>query len=304
MKALVGVLVVCIALGLVLALAGFSVIGFDIENLNFAVAEDFTREEYTAEGNISKISMEGGSRSPVVIERANVEAITISYPKSEKHIRLLDIKINQQGESLRIYHDDAQSKKQWQAWGFIGFARLPSSFFAVKILLPSGFNGELSVSAKTADIRGSNLGAFSKFQAEVTTGYVNLGGITANEINVKSTTGYIRLANSQALAVRLNSTTGYIRCENVTASSELSAKATTGAVSLSGVTSPKISVEVTTGDIDIKVNGTLSDYRLHLSANTGKCYLNHQSVGKPYIKIDGEKSLTAKATTGNVRVNF
>ena len=147
------------------------------------------------------------------------------------------------------------------------------SFFSVdtasvKLVLPVGEYGDLTVKNSTGDVSTVKEHSFEKIDISVSTGDIKNYASSKGDIEIKTTTGDVKNYASSEGKIKIKTETGDITADGVSAES--------------------VELSVDTGRI--KANGLTCQKELRVTVDTGKCELVRVSCGE----------LTSKGNTGDI----
>lgn len=188
------------------------------------------------------------------------------------------------------------------------------------LYLPLNFDGKLSIDFSVGDVevKTSNLfeslvidgstGSLSiedvnayYIEAEVSTGFIKLEDIKTNVLMVKASTGDVVVKNVTSFnksveKVNIDTSTGSINISNVNGN-EFDIECSTGDIIFSNIEGNIINLECTTGDINGNFNDGIENYKIYSKTSTGSSSL-------PDEFGSGPKMLSAKTTTGDIKIKF
>lgn len=264
------------------------------------------------------IELADGDNLTVILATSDLNVRIAPFPTTDNTVHI--VYYEAQDRKFELTHENGEIKLKSLSPSFSLFTifSVDLSDYAVEIALPESFNGKVSLSSTTGDISVSSL------------------DIPDKTLELNATTGHISLENATAYNISVNSSTGHINLENIVSGSDVTARATTGSVTLNGVSAkgkiacesdtgsqrsdklnaPVVSIATSTGgirfnDIDAqdvrlrastgsvsgKLCGSDSEYSIVSSSSTGRNNLP-ESWGK------GERKLNVRTSTGDIKITF
>lgn len=291
-----------LALGLVIMLVVMISVGFNFDGLG--INEKYTLVEKQIElSEVKYIDVESNVED-IIIGTSEDEYVHVSYYDSEKKVHLYEVK------------DGVLSVKcdyKWYQMIHIGFGSKDRN---IEILLPSGFDGDISLTGATGGVSVRNLSGFSRLDVTVSTGNVTLADLKVGSAEVTCSTGTIELTNFtsdskleitcgmgdvdiiavNAEALTVTTTTGSIDV-NATKAARIELTCTTGGIRFNDLESEDLRFTATTGDIHGKLKHSMMDYTINSKTATGDSSLPTVSYGKSYY-------LSAQTSTGDINITF
>lgn len=162
----------------------------------------------------------------------------------------------------------------------------------IKVYIPRGEYGNLSIEATTGDVVIQNGFSFENIDVSLTTGDIRCNAYAKKGIKLKTTTGDIRMKDVRAWNAELRLTTGNVYMLNVVLSGNVLVYGTTGNIRLDDCDAKDIYIKLTTGDVFCRF---LSYKAVDAHTSTGKMdYL-------PWVTGD---PCTIRTTTGNIIVRY
>lgn len=178
---------------------------------------------------------------------------------------------------------EVQNNKKWYDYITFGF-RAPN----ITVYLPSNDYGALSVKNSTGAININKDFTFSTIEVSGSTGDVNCYA-SANDIKIHLSTGDIDVEGITAKNLDLKVSTGEIEVENASVENDIKIKFSTDDTSLEKVTANNLTINGGTGDIDLS-NVVISS-KMNITASTGDVH---------FLKCDASE-IKVKVSTGNVK---
>ncbi len=158
----------------------------------------------------------------------------------------------------------------------------------VKVFIPKGELGVLTLSSSTGNITVPKDFTFEKIDITATTANVALYASVKSSVSVETSTGIIALDGIKADSASISATTGGITLSNSEIENDVNVKTTTGAVRLQDSSCNNLTAKVTTG-------------RLSFSSFTAKGDITAtSSTGSVCFDSSDGENITVKTTTGSV----
>ncbi|SEG05434.1 DUF4097 and DUF4098 domain-containing protein YvlB [Eubacterium ruminantium] len=243
-------------IGLLLAISGFAMVGFNYKKLSNEETED---KKFTTEKKIENIIIKSDV-ADVKLIKTDDDEIKVEYSESKK----LKCSISVDNGTLTIKQKD---NRRW--YEFIGFHF--STDYKINVYLPekqyesvkvtsdtgsvsvSGFSiDDLSISVDTGAIKVKNVKC-EEIKAETDTGTVTFTDVVAKgDMSVKTDTGSIDFTDIDAASIVMNTDTGSIK-GTVLSEKIFSASTDTGSVNVpEGESGGKCKLTTDTGSINVK----------------------------------------------------
>ncbi len=301
MKKFIIVLCIILAAGITLGITGAII---------YAANGSNDMSKYTETANKTALDGVNSIKIKCTVESIEVtpvdgDEITFSYYEGDKLHHNLTV------ENGKLVFET--ENKMWAFWFWWGFNK---ESLTIKVGVPRAFAGDLELDASTGDIKVSDIAGVKEFDAEISTGVINVDGVKAESISLKSSTGAIKLKNSEASGdVKVKASTGKVVVDEVKAGAELGVEVSTGKVECNAdakdvklksstgeirfnlKNASVIFVKCTTGSVNGKIKGIKEEYGIDCSTTTGDKNLANQTGTT-------DKKLTVKTTTGSVSVYF
>lgn len=205
------------------------------------------------------------------------EKVKVVCYEEEKEPHIVEVK----GGKLSI---EVQNNKKWYDYiNFIGFRSTN-----ITVYLPSKEFGALSVKCSTGAVNINKDFTFSTIEINGSTGDVNCLA-SANDIKIHISTGDIEVNGVTAKNLDLKVSTGEIEVENASVENDIKIKFSTDDTSLQKVTANNLTINGGTGDIDLS-NVVLSG-KMNITASTGDVH---------FLKCDASE-IKVKVSTGDVK---
>jgi len=166
--------------------------------------------------------------------------------------------------------------------------------------------GNLMAKAVTVNSSSGNFSldtaAFDTLSLTASLGDVKLNNITAKDITAKLSSGNFRVNTASFDTLDVNTSLGDV---TLTGLDGLKCKAdsSSGNIKITGNIQSAIEAGASLGDININLAGKSEDYSKTLSTSLGDIWLDGSRLGG-LNETGGEKTLTARTKSGNIRVGF
>lgn len=302
-----------IVIGIVVALVGFAVSGFDFRNLSSNTYETHYAYFTTAK-KIDRIVLDFDTTNITVEYTPDADKISVTY--ETQHTKSGDAltKVIEKNENGVISFTEERS---WRAGiNFFDFHEMKAS-----VTLPEDFATELDIETDTGDIliKGAKVdsrvklstdtgnikienSAFSDISVEVDTGDVFIKDITlSGAFRLEADTGDTALSGLEANSVSLSADTGDVSLKNVRSSTGIDVETDTGDVELNGsifaksvgietdtgdvdgeeatVDAESVAIRTSTGDAEMRLAGAKSEYEILINVRTGRANVQSSSGG-------------------------
>ncbi|MBR3929439.1 MAG: DUF4097 family beta strand repeat protein [Clostridia bacterium] len=162
------------------------------------------------------------------------------------------------------------------------------------VVIPAGLAFENARIDAATSFVSLHAAVYEKASLKTTTGDIDVKGLNAKELSVRLTTGDANLSDVTAKDVYVKTTTGKIRLTNVKASDKLVGECTTGGIRLNACDAGEIDMKATTGDIigtlltekTFEAKAATGTVRVPYSKQGGLCSLE-TTTGDIDIAIEG-----------------
>ncbi|MGN0661315.1 MAG: DUF4097 family beta strand repeat-containing protein [Oscillospiraceae bacterium] len=282
-------IIISLVTAFALIIAGGAICFFCLMKSDWRIGgeELFLQEKrFSADINALEVQMD---TSDLIISPYDGDEIVITYYDSEKNKYFFE----ESADKLTISQSNTT---KWYENLSVNFR--PNEY-KTKILVPKTYEGAFNLSNKVGEVELYGFTVKSDFSLNTTVGKIKItdssfeksasisattGDIDilsctfAENCSVSCTTGEIDIKSSSAKYYNISATTGEIDCDNIFIGSSL-------------VT------ETTLGDISCSISDSYLNYRISGSSKIGDCKM---PLGNP----SGEKSVTAKASTGDIEISF
>lgn len=179
----------------------------------------------------------------------------------------------------------------------------------IKVNIPKGEYGSLSVGASTGDVEIPKDFKFESIDISVSTGDVSNHASALEHINIKTSTGDIHTQDVTANSLDLTVSTGDIKASSITSEGDIKINVSTGDAKLYDITCKNVISSGSTGDISL--NNVIAKEKLSIKRNTGDVKLEGCDAGELFIKTTtgrvkgsllSDKVFVTKTDTGRVNV--
>lgn len=283
-----------VALGLIVFVVAFSIMGFDFKELEmrkctqnaYAVTEGFTNVSIVTDtADITILPSFDGQVRVECLERAK-KLHSVSASDGTLSIALND---------TRAWYD------------YISFFSFNSP--EITVYLPSGQYGDLCIKTSTGDIAIEKDFSFASMDVAVTTGHVTSEASVIGELKIKTSTGDIDLKNLSAGSLSLNVSSGSIDIESVACAHDVYTRVSTGKINIADLTCEGLTSIGTTGDLimeNVTVSGLMSVKRDTGDFRFTRCDAEQVEITTDTGDVKGsfrtDKIVWAKTDTGRVNV--
>ena len=139
-----------------------------------------------------------------------------------------------------------------------------------------------------------------------TSGSIHMDGISATMLEVRSTSGSVNGRNLNFANGSLESTSGSININDV-GWNNINVQTTSGRIRVTGanIREGSTRLQVTSGNINLEVNGRREDFTYSFTSVSGSVRINGERLrGRAGTGGRGEHPITMNVTSGNIRLNF
>ena len=284
---------VALGIGIVLFSVGFIASDFSFDKMTGTRWENKT---YTETADVTSISVDIDSADITIKYDANAENISIAYSecigRSEKAVKTFNI--TESGGKLTL-----KEKTNWlyhiRLWSY-GNAK-------VEITVPADRVLAIELSADTGDVEiiGNGNTAIDNLVIDTDNGGTEIQGIaTAGNITLETDNGDFEIngnLTAQSLSIEIdNGDVDIVGTLNI--SGVFSIDIDNGDVDAEDavIAAEKIYLTADNGDIEVKLFGSVTDYKISAKTDNGKTNVNDSLVG--------ERELYVKTDNGDVYVYF
>ena len=146
----------------------------------------------------------------------------------------------------------------------------------VVVYIPAGEYKSLNIKTTTGNTNVPSDFSFDSISIEGTTGNITCNASAKGDININNTTGEIYLNDVTASTLNVKVSTGEINLKNVVTSGKMTLEATMGNIKFDGCDAAEIYAKATTGSI----TGSLLSSKIFLTDTaTGKVSVPHTTTG-------------------------
>ncbi len=319
-----------IVIGIIAAIVGFAVSGFDFSDISGNTYE--TRKAiFTTGKTIERIVMDFGTTDITVEYTKDAENITITYEvKSTKSGKALT-KVTEKDENGTISFVE---KTDWKGQiNLFDFHEMKAT-----VTLPENFAAALDFKTDTGDIIIKGAKVTSRVELSTDTGDIFIENSEFSGANIDTDTGDVKIVNASfaegcmietdtgdaelnelnAKDISISTDTGEADLRNVSSEEKILIETDTGDVSLEGnINTPELYVETDTGDVDgedatvnsnaITINTTTGDLSLNLvgAKSEYQLFINTRT-GDTNVKSTegGPRKLKFSSNTGDCEIYF
>lgn len=312
----------CCAIGLLIFLAGFSVVGFEGYRL-IASGDLLQREEtLTLEDSLSLISDD--LKLDIMTTEGEAKLVYSEFEDLSKQF-------SYENGTIRLFSRERSSFYIWWNQG-IFFSIFAKDYNNGTLYLPVDYSGSFEAELENGEITGRDLtlsnltlntkngaifiegGSFGTLHAETKNGSVKLNHFTADSVYTKSKNGAVKIAGCEGKDISAQTNNGAVLLENCTAETlqaesnngavklarclaeHISGKTSNGAVNIEEISAQNIELSTSNGAIKGSIAGNSAEYRIDVKADLGSCNL--------YNKTDGDKILTVRTSCGAINIIF
>ncbi len=251
---LIKYLSICIILVLVCSIALGTV--SCTSNHNITKAHD-------VEGVIENISISARKEAHISFEPSTdgkIRVVALTHKK-------VDCNVTTDGTTLLV---DIEDTRNW--FGRLGEIHSPK----VTVYLPAGEYLNLKIETTTGNTTIPADFSFSSISINGTTGKINCSASAKDSINITNTTGEVSIKDVRTNTLNVKISTGDVKLTNVITSGKMSIEATTGNIKFDVCDGAEIYAKATTGSIQ----GSLLSSKIFLTdTKTGKVSVPHTTSG-------------------------
>ena len=283
----------CIAVGGVLALAGCSMMGFNVRNIS---NQKVNVKEYQVQENFASVKIDVSTADVrFIVSQDDTTKVVCTEKERQEH------SVCVQDGALQI---SMQDTRKWYDHIF------DMSHTAIEVYLPATTCVDVTVDGSTGDVFLPQTLSFGEVDIDISTGDVHVASPSLQSLSVDLSTGDVEMENvTVAGAVQINVSTGDVDLENVQCT-QLSLISSTGSVEMSNVVATqKIYVETSTGDVefngidalDIHIKTSTGD--VEGSLQSGKIFTYKTNTGKVRLPAHGDNgTCTIETDTGDIKI--
>jgi len=255
-------------------------------------------------GSFTQVNITAGSANVIIIPvTGRNEAYRVTtHGIDNPHVALTNGR-------LEVSTRQPQGRQRTIHFFNIGFG---SSRREIRVYVPHDSLDSLDITVSSGRIQADDINA-SQINAQVSSGNIQMENITADRLILQSTSGNVRINNAVFSYGNIRTTSGNLRLADVTYDS-LRAVATSGGVRVEGArprASSDTHLSTSSGNVQFDTNARRDSFSFDLSVSSGNIHVDgsRNRDGRQASQIaaataDGNHRLTARASSGNIRVNF
>lgn len=309
-KILIGLLVT----GLIFVVIGFILFKGNLSEIfaSFNKTSDYTYVEKIGNENLTEVDFDFENAN-IIIKKHNETTYKISYYEASYDVKT----VKEIDGKLEI----TQDVSVWENIFSIKFTS--SKVVNVLVYLPSSFTGQVNVQSISGNVEIKDF-TLNEVNINLTSGRISLnnlsvngnldlltnsGNIILNEVkadllNAKVNSGKIILNDIEINnSTTLKTTTGNIEIDDLE-TMDLTVNSVSGKVLATDLTATKISVNITSGNIILELEGSKYDYKIDAKSVSGNIYYLGEKMGKSLNVINGLYEMKLNSTSGNISINF
>lgn len=270
--------------GLTLSLGAFAAAGFDIRNLSTTGDWNQSSAAFTIdeENPIDEIIVKEASEN-VRFEATDSDEIEVIFWENEnKHYAV--------SETNGVLSVEANYRVVFS------FMSIDFDDHATVIKVPRDYIGAIQAEVASGNVSVAKLTELTSAKLSTASGTIGATGIEADRISAHSTSGAINLIDVIATDVSLDVSSGNVVMEGVTTST-LEASLISGNINASRCEADVVIFNTASGDIKAQMIGSEDQYIIASSSLSG-------SVTAPLGATSSDKSISLRATSGNVNLTF
>lgn len=281
-----------VLIGLIIFGGVMSMLGWDLSKLS---TTKYETNEYTVSESFTGISVENRTADVELLPSEDGAVRVVCFEeKNVKH------EVTVEGGMLTVR---AQDMRKWYEHIGINFKTA-----TVKIYIPEGVYGALSISSTTGDTTVTAGYTFDGINITATTGDVWCYADTTGDCNITLTTGDACVSGVSAKALNISASTGDVEVNDADISGDVDVEVTTGRVRLTDLAARDVSVETDTGRVTL---ASVIAGKLSVDTDTGDVRLEDSDAAEIFIETDtgdvtgtllSEKIFITECNTGRVDV--
>lgn len=316
------------AVGLIIALIGFAMVGFNFAKLD--LDEDYTEKIFTVvDSEISSIKVYTNlMKVKVCYRQDDKNEIRITYYENNKHKPTIN---NEDGKI--ILNDKTDFLNNLFSSGMVGIKRskletvieIPKNNKILKINVETSnakitannittdsiylktsnasidisgeFTDEVYCETSNASINGENIKAHT-ISFDTSNASCNAKDIISKNLDVNTSNASINISNINSNDVRLETSNSSVNLDDAIAKDSFYAQTSNGNINTKGVDSDEIKLYTSNGSIIATVVGKEKDFRIESGTSNG----NDNVSGRG--NSSASKSLSAYTSNGNINIDF
>jgi|GEM_PF-2547602 len=298
MKKFTIVIGIIAVVGVLIALSGLIVYGFDFVALgaDFRGSRHYESHAIILDDNALPSTLNIDVRGHNVVIRAGEEFGVNLYIHTTR--TELDYNFTEYGGEVS-FNIKVRRNFQVELFSFT-----PARYNTINIIIPNEFYGDVNLESRSGnvDISGINIGG-GNIDIDSRSGNVRITNTTAEEFKINSQSGNVRVNNSNGIEFLIEVTSGNVNLNNVKGN-EIIVETRSGNVNLNNVEFTIIRTDVRSGNATIRLIGNQADYRVELSQRSGNSFLNGRRVSQGVLSNGTEGSVRMISRSGNNRITF
>lgn len=277
--------------GAALLVAGAIVflVGLGLSGWKFSALSTVTYEQksYTAEGEISSVSVEYSNADILVVVDEGAERVTLSYPVGFDKVtdRASAVTLEEKEGKLTV------TEAPQQFW--FGFSVQTPAF---TLTLPAGEYADISLSTANGNVSARGLKVAGTLALGSENGNISLSASEAGKASLSTKNGNIAIEDVMAETLSAESALGDIAQAGALEVGTLTCSTELGDVSLDKalVQSAQLSSEL--GDVTAHLSGVREDYSVTVRTEMGECNISSY--------VGGARDVTAQTSMGDIFIAF
>ena len=154
----------------------------------------------------------------------------------------------------------------------------------ITVSLPKGEYESLYVNEHTGKVEIASGLSFENMDITSTTGNVKNLASTSGMMKIKASTGYITVSGVSAGEIDLSVSTGNVNASSISCGGDIKVKVSTGKTNLSGVECKNLISEGDTGDITLE--GVVASAKFDIERSTGDIKFEGSDASEIFVKTD------------------
>jgi hypothetical protein len=279
----------CLAVGIVMTTLALMLTSFDFKALS--LSGEYRQEGVTIDvSTVTSIVYEGVSHDVVVERTDSGDALALTYWYNDRQSYEHDYT----GSTLRI-----EEKYQFQLFSF----DLDFSNHTTILRIPKSFDGSLSLTTSSGNIKVYRLAPVDELTVKTTSGTLDISEVeVADRLRVESVSGNIALADISAARGVLHTTSGTSTLDELRFDAEFEAKSVSGKIGFERLQASRLTFESTSGDVRGTLVGDPADYAIESHTTSGRVSLPRGGSNAGTGAARG--SLVIKTISGDMDIEF
>ena len=179
----------------------------------------------------------------------------------------------------------------------------------ITVFLPRGEYGALTVNVSTGDVEVPAEYSFKSVKIKGSTAHATCRAEVREDLNIELTTGAVKVENTKVGAMWLTTSTGRIQVFSVVCEGDASLNVTTGDTDMRDVTCRSLTSRGTTGEMELE--RVIATEKFSIARDTGDVEFDRCDAAEIYVEtstgdVEGtllsEKTFFAYSDTGHVNV--